>query len=199
MMGKGERTRAAILHKAAELINVQGVSGASMADVMQATGLQKGGIYNHFQSKEQLALEAFDYGFRLSSERMMEAIRDKHQPLERLEAIIRFFEEYVTAPPLRGGCILMNTAIDSDDTSPHLRERAMRAMTLWRKLIRRTVQQAITEGKLRPETDSDTVASLVIALSEGALMMSRLYDDTSHIRRAVDHLVAHVRSLRVAE
>ena len=60
-MRSGEQTRENIIRQAAALFNQQGFAGASMSDIMLATGLQKGGIYRHFESKEALALEAFDY------------------------------------------------------------------------------------------------------------------------------------------
>ena len=59
-MSKGEQTRERILARSAQLFNRQGYSGSSLSDIMRETGLEKGGIYNHFSSKEQLALEAFD-------------------------------------------------------------------------------------------------------------------------------------------
>ncbi|MHC5720487.1 MAG: TetR family transcriptional regulator, partial [Nostoc sp.] len=55
-MSKGEETKSRILYQAAELFNQQGYAGSSMSDIMRVTGLQKGGIYNHFQSKDDLAL-----------------------------------------------------------------------------------------------------------------------------------------------
>ena len=57
-MSKAEKTKENIVKQAAALFNQKGYSGSSISDIMQATGLQKGGIYNHFNSKEELALEA---------------------------------------------------------------------------------------------------------------------------------------------
>ena len=54
-MSKGEQTRERILARSAQLFNRQGYFGSSLADIMRETGLEKGGIYNHFSSKEQLA------------------------------------------------------------------------------------------------------------------------------------------------
>ena len=50
-MSKGEETKTRILQQAAELFNQQGYAGSSIADIMRVTGLQKGGIYNHFKNK----------------------------------------------------------------------------------------------------------------------------------------------------
>ena len=50
---KGQQTRQAIVEKAAPLFNKKGFEGTSLSDLMQATGLQKGGIYRHFSGKEE--------------------------------------------------------------------------------------------------------------------------------------------------
>ena len=59
-MSKGDDTKERIIEQTAPLFNQMGFFGSSLSDIMQATGLKKGGIYNHFGSKEQLALEAYD-------------------------------------------------------------------------------------------------------------------------------------------
>lgn len=197
-MRKGEQTKEAILERAVELFNVRGFSGASLSELMQATGLQKGGIYNHFASKEDLALQAFDYAVSLVSQRLMDSLKNRRTPMERLLGIISFFEGYFGSPPFKGGCIVLNTAIDSDDTFPILRERARHAMNLWRDLIRRTVTRGITQGKILPTADPDAVATLIIGTLEGAFMMTRLYDDQSHVQRAVEHLTGYVSTLQVS-
>jgi TetR/AcrR family transcriptional regulator, transcriptional repressor for nem operon len=190
---KGERTREAILARAIEVFNVQGFSGTSLHDLMQATGLQKGGIYNHFNSKEQLAVEAFDYAFAHISERMVDYLKGTKNGLARLTAIVQFFADYFEHPPVKGGCILLNTAIESDDTQPVLRERVLHAMDMWRDLIRRTVQKGIHYGDIRPEVDPDSMATLVIATLEGAMMLTKLYNDSTHLRRAVEHLLDYIQ------
>ena len=60
-MTKGEQTRKKIVAAAAPIFNQRGYEGSSLNDLMDATGLKKGGIYRHFSSKEELAAEAFDY------------------------------------------------------------------------------------------------------------------------------------------
>jgi AcrR family transcriptional regulator len=191
-MTKGDITRETILEKAVTLFNVYGYSGTSLKDIMDATGLQKGGIYNHFESKEALAVAAFDYAMARISDLMVHAIRGKRDPLERLDALIGFFEGYFEKPPIEGGCMLLNTAVESDDAYPVLREHARHWMSQWRELIRRTVDRGIERGKMRPTLVPDEVATLVIGTLEGAMMLSKLYDDATHIDRAVVYLRQYV-------
>ena len=63
-MGKGQITKEAILEKAAAIFNKHGYAGSSLSELMRETGLQKGGIYNHFRSKEEIMLQAFDYSIK---------------------------------------------------------------------------------------------------------------------------------------
>ncbi len=60
-MRKGELTRERIIAEAAPIFNQRGFAGSSMQDVMEATGLENGGLYRHFRSKEELAVESFRY------------------------------------------------------------------------------------------------------------------------------------------
>jgi TetR/AcrR family transcriptional repressor of nem operon len=61
VMTKGQQTRRKIAEAAAPIFNRRGYEGSSLSELMEATGLKKGGIYRHFSSKEELAAEAFDY------------------------------------------------------------------------------------------------------------------------------------------
>ena len=187
-MSKGDETRQMILQRAAELFNRKGYHGASMADIMQATGLEKGGIYNHFGSKDDLALEAFDYAVDLVRQEFQAALRDKRDAIDRLYAIVGVFRAQADGLPLAGGCPVLNTAIEADDTNPVLRDHARRAMDEWREFIRRTVEKGIERGQVRPEVEADELATFIIATVEGSLMLTQLYDDTRHINRAVQYL-----------
>src|SRR5579859_7841680 len=197
-MSKGEETRERILASSAQLFNRQGYFGASLADIMRETGLEKGGIYNHFSSKEQLALESFDYAYGLVQQRVREALAGKQNAIERLLAIVSVFQSEVDDPPVAGGCPILNTAIEADDANEVLRDRARAAMDDWRDTIHRIVNRGIERGEVRPTTDADEVASLLIAMLEGALMLSNLYRDSIHMKRAAAHMIRFIESLSIA-
>jgi TetR/AcrR family transcriptional repressor of nem operon len=187
-MGKGEQTRAMILARVAPLFNQQGYSGSSLSDIMQQTGLEKGGIYNHFKSKEQLALEAFDYSYAILDQRIRAMLAGKKHAIERLSALLAYFQELADDPPIAGGCPILNTAIEADDAEPALRDRARGAMDELRSTVRRIISKGIERGEVRPGIDVETWTSVMIATLEGAVMLSRLYQDSVHMRRAVEYM-----------
>ena len=193
---KGERTRQRIVELAAPVFNRQGYVGATLSDLVEASGLEKGGIYNHFGSKEQLALEAYDYAMSRVENSLARSQEGATDPVDRLTRMIRAFSKTARRPVLDGGCPIMNTAIEADDTHPELRDRAQASMTLWHRLVGRIVKDGKAEGCFAADLDPYALASTITAALEGALMLSRLYDDPAHMDRVVDHLVAHVNSLR---
>jgi AcrR family transcriptional regulator len=199
LMSKGEQTRERILASSAQLFNRQGYFGASLADIMRETGLEKGGIYNHFSSKEQLALESFDYAYGLIQERVRQALSGKFNAIERLLAIVTVFQGILEDPQVAGGCPILNTAIEADDANEVLRDRARSAMDNWRTTIHRIVNKGKERQQIRPGVDADEVASILIATLEGAIMLSNLYKDPLHIQRAADHIAHYIQSIQFSD
>ncbi|MGB7413437.1 MAG: TetR family transcriptional regulator C-terminal domain-containing protein, partial [Thermosynechococcaceae cyanobacterium] len=116
------------------------------------------------------------------------AVLRQHHAVDRLLGIMAIFNTL----PVAGGCPLMNTAIEADDTHPALKVRAQKAMTNLRKLLRHIVDTGIAKGELRATVDSDVFATILISSIEGSIMMSKLYDDPVHLERAIAHLTTYI-------
>ena len=194
-MLKAQQTKARIVRQAAELFNQKGYAGSSIADVMQATGLKKGGIYNHFKSKDELALAAFDYAVNLMSQEVWQAVKTKRNAIERLQALVSAYLIYIDKPPIAGGCPILNTAIEADDLDSPLRDRALAAINSWRGLIVRIIQKGIKKQEVRSTVEPDTVATIIICTIEGAIMMSQLEKNPIHLQRAIAHLQGYIKDL----
>jgi AcrR family transcriptional regulator len=194
---KGERTRQRIVEQAAKLFNVRGTAGASMADITEASGLEKGGVYNHFESKDSLVLEAFDYAAGLVRARRDAAAATGTTPLAKLRAMIDVQAEAARKPLLPGGCPLLNTAIESDDTNPALRSRVRREFDAWQDAFAAALRDAVAAGDLRP-VDAAAFASAAVAALEGGIMLSSLYRDQRHTAAVIAHLNAWLDGLASA-
>lgn len=195
-MTKGEQTKDHILERSAALFNRFGYSATSFGDIMAETGLEKGGIYNHFASKEALMLEAFEYAAQRLNRRYSDALEGQSNALERLNAVLAVFEATITDPPLRGGCPLLNAATESDDALPTLRSRVRRAINGWLTVIVGIVERGQIDGQLRRDVIATSTASVIFSALEGAVMLSRLYRDPVHIRNVVAFLRVYLNSLK---
>jgi TetR/AcrR family transcriptional repressor of nem operon len=185
-MTKGEQTKQKIVAAAAPIFNQRGYEGSSMAELMAATGLQKGGIYRHFASKEELAAEAFDYTWKAAWETRMQHVDESASGIEKVRQLIANFVD--SRPPVSGGCPVLNTAVDADDVNSVLRERGLKALRSWSSRLQAMIKEAVKAGETRPGVDPKTVATVIIASLEGGLMISRLERNSDALRRVQEHL-----------
>jgi TetR/AcrR family transcriptional repressor of nem operon len=191
-MRKGQETRERIAAQAAAVFNVAGYAGTAISDIMAATGLEKGGIYRHFENKEQLALAAFDYASAQVRERFAAGLSNQTHAADQLIAFLRVFRSYAENPPIVGGCPILNTAIESDDTNPALRERTKGVVQEWRSTIQAIVHTGIAHNQIHPNTDADKLALVLIASMEGAVMLAKLLGDPAPLEQAYQHLCAYI-------
>jgi TetR/AcrR family transcriptional regulator, transcriptional repressor for nem operon len=194
-MSKAQNTKAHIVQAAARLFNQQGFAGASMADIMAATGLQKGGIYNHFKSKDEIAMAAFDFNVAQLQRQLRLALKGQRQAIDRLIATLDWYEQLLDEPGMQAGCPILNTAIDSDDTHPALRQRAQRAMDQWLEMFRHILERGIQRGEIVASLDTEEAATFLIASIEGGVMMSKLYGDPQYLKRTLGYLRKYLRQL----
>ena len=186
MATKGQQTRQKIVIEAAPIFNRQGYAGSSLNDLMAATGLKKGGIYRHFSSKEELAAETFDYMWGEAWNAHMRQVDREAPGVEPLKQLIDSFVH--SRLSFKGGCPILNTAVDADDGNPVLRERVRKAVRKWIARSESMVERGAKRGEIRADVKPKTVATVILATLEGALMISRLERNDDALRRAQKHL-----------
>ena len=192
-MRKGEQTRREIIRKAAPIFNQKGYTGAALSDLMRATGLEKGGIYRHFESKQELAGEAFDYAWQIAMDARFEGTQEISNAVDRLTQIVRNFRDR-RAGLVPGGCPLLNTAIDSDDGNPQLRAKARRALRSWLDRLQSIAEEGQRRGEVRSDVDSAKLATLIASTLEGSLMLSRLQRKEEPLNLACRHLAEYLET-----
>jgi len=192
-IGRGAETRREIIRQAAPIFNRKGFAGAALSDLMAATGLEKGGIYRHFRSKQQLAAEAFDYAWDVASKLRTEGTEQIPNSVDRLQQLVRNFRDR-RAGLVPGGCPLLNTAIDADNGNFILRRKAQRALDGWLSRIRTIVEQGQQSREIRADVDPAAVAATVVSTLEGSLMIARLQRSELPIDQGCRHLQKYFES-----
>lgn len=190
---KGTRTRARILQSAAALFNRQGYAATPISDVLTAAGIEKGGLYRHFASKDALAAAAFDFAAQTTAAHHRAIWERATTSREKLSAVICGFAELEAAPPMAGGCPLFNAAIEADDRGGGLRTHVARALQNLHASVAQIVRGGIANHEF-DAVDADGVASVLVAALEGALVLARLERDACHLRRVGAHLESYVAS-----
>jgi TetR/AcrR family transcriptional regulator, transcriptional repressor for nem operon len=182
---KGKRTRQKIVEIAAVLFNQKGFTGCSMGDIVAASGLEKGTLYGHFSTKEELALLAFDYAWNDTSEKRLRNLETVSSAVDKLQMHI---DNYVNTPSFPGGCPLVNFAVDADDGNLALRTRVRKALKGWEDFLATIVEDGQSVGEINPEIEPHSVANLVISTLEGATVVARINKRSAALHDAQRHL-----------
>jgi TetR/AcrR family transcriptional repressor of nem operon len=188
---KGERSRQKIVESAAVLFNQKGFTGCSMGDIVAASGLEKGTLYGHFSTKEELALLAFDYAWKDTSEKRLRNLDTVSNAVDKLKLHII---NYVNTPSFPGGCPLLNFAVDADDGNLALRTRVRKALQGWEDFLAKLVEDGQTAGEINPEIGPHSVANLMISILEGATVVARINKRSAALDDAQRHLSLYLET-----
>ena len=170
---KGSHRRTAILASAAPIFNQRGFAGTSVSAILAATRLEKGGLYNHFASKEELAIAAFEYAWRQVNAYFARSLAGTAPGAPYLHAYVDAFTDYIARPVIEGGCPLANAALDADDALPFLNDLVRAAFEQVRSFVRHHVTRAVELGHFGRRTDVAATADFTIASLQGSLLLAR--------------------------
>jgi len=112
--------RQEILRAAARLFQQQGYDGTSMNDVAAALKLSKGGLYHHFQSKDEILFDLMSHAMDITEQRVIAPAKTIADPEERLRAVIRLHIGVVMSEREREITVMLH---ENHPLSPALRRR----------------------------------------------------------------------------
>jgi len=182
-MPKAEETKAWIIEKTAPVFNRKGFTGTTLSDMEEATGLTKGSIYNNFVNKDEVALAVFDYNLAMVNN-LVSAEMSKHTTAKgQLLAYVNVYGNDVLKRPFpEGGCPVLNTAVESDDTHPELRKKASAAITAWKNKIVSLIEKGKKDKEFRHSVNAEEVALTMVATIEGGIMVSKVTGRLNYLK-----------------
>lgn len=175
-----ERTKKEIIEKSAPVFNVHGYAGTKMQMLIDATGYQMGGIYRHFDTKMDLAKEVFKYSYKTQIRVNLE-VDSSLNPKEKLLTILRNYTMMIYKPRIIGGCPILNTATEVDDTNEDFRKLTKNAIHEVVGIIESIIEEGKSKGTFQPTIDSKKEASYIFATMEGAILMGKISRDSQII------------------
>lgn len=195
---RSEQTRRLIIEKAAPIFNKKGYAGTSISDLTTATGLTKGSIYGNFKDKNDVAANAFQHNIDLIFDFFREELAAVATPLEKLLAYPRGFRKIYRMVLAYGGCPILNTAVEADDTHAVLRKMATDVFIRWKKAIATLIERGIDDETLDNDADPEASAEVLIALMEGGIALSKVTGEESYFLNALDTAEAMIDDLKLS-
>ncbi|MEZ4722545.1 MAG: TetR/AcrR family transcriptional regulator [Flavobacteriales bacterium] len=188
MISKAKRTRQHILEKVAPVFNKQGYFGTSMSQITTAIGLSKGAVYGNFESKEELAIEAFNYNLRKVIFPLADRINAVDGAILKLKTITGFYREYYAHTLPFGGCPIINVGIDSNNQNPKLTERVQYIIRRLTDQMAEIIEIGKQQGEIKQDVSSLSTARRMYSMIEGALFSSVLMHDEAHLLEMMDYI-----------
>lgn len=189
-MNKGERTKKFIIEKSSSLFNTIGYKSTSINEIMKATGLKKGGIFYHFDSKDDLAKAAFSYSLMTLKDNYLQAIQSKETAKEQFQAFTTIFMTLLNNDIIDGGCPLMNAAIEADDSDILIEDSIKEGFAGLINIIRDIIEFGKSRNEIDIQADSEQLAVFILSSMEGALALSRLYKDKRYLDMVIMQITA---------
>jgi TetR/AcrR family transcriptional regulator, transcriptional repressor for nem operon len=172
-----ENVKEQIVAAAVEALHRKGFNGTSVQDITDAAKVPKGSFYNHFDSKEELAVAAVDRYWQGLLGRLGPLSNAKTPAVDRLKAYFRDLGERGRAREYRTGCMIGNMSTEMAGQSDMVRDRLAIVLAAWSRAIESCVREAQAEGAMRRDLDAKTIASFVLNAWEGAVMRSKVDRD----------------------
>lgn len=183
-MSKAEKTRQFIVEKTAPLFNIKGYAGTSLSDMTEATGLTKGSIYGNFSNKDEVAMACLEHNLKQVHAIIRQEMDKQASISEKLKVYVEVYSNFSKFPFPEGGCPILNTATEADDTHPQLKRIAADAVNSWKTNIIRLIEQGIEAGEFNAKVNPEQTALTIIAMLEGSIMITKLTGKLNY-RKAV--------------
>lgn len=193
---RGERTRAEILARAVDLASIDGLEGLTIGRLASDLGLSKSGLIRHFGSKEELQLATIAAAGELFAAAVLSSASDLEPGLERLQAVVAGWLEYLVGDTFAGGCFFYATAPEVDRRPGRARDALVTSVRAGIALMRQDVAAAQTDGDIDSDVDPDQIVFEIHAAIQEANLWHLLLDDADAVARsrcAVDAVMTRHR------
>lgn len=191
---KGERTRQHFIEVSANLFNRKGYAGTAVSEILEATGYSKGALYRTFPSKDALSLEAFKHNLDKLRRGLVQHIQAEKSAIDQLLAIPNFYIKVSIEQLVPGGCPILNTAIEVDDTHPKMNEMVKKAFLNWKNLILEIIEDGKSTKEFKQELDAHEMAFYIIATIEGSIALAKTFKDKHVLTSNMEQLKTYIRT-----
>jgi TetR/AcrR family transcriptional repressor of nem operon len=172
----------------------RGYAGTSMANLLSHAGVNSGSFYHFFESKEALLRAVLETYLGALRPMIVEpAFARAQEPVERIFAILEGYRERILQTECKYGCPLGRLALEIDPENRPAHGLIAENFQGWIGAVRECIDQM--QDRLPPGTDRDALATYVLAVMEGGVMLSRSYGAVDPFDRTIAQLREHFRLL----
>ena len=194
---KGTRTRRNIIEKSLQLFCVKGYYNTAINDILDATGLTKGGLYGHFSSKEDIWYAVYDEALSIWRQVIFKDIHSNASPLERIEAFIENdIINKLGNDVFGGGCFFHSMLVELSGQSDAMSRHILAGFMQLDGLLCSWLEQADQQGMLKQGLNFKEIANYIIISLNGAAALYASSRDPAILDHTVGQLHFYIRQLK---
>ncbi len=166
-----------IIDSAQELFHRQGFQQTSLDDITRVSGVTRSNLYYHFNSKEELGLEALrDRIKHYEAEVLEPTLRNTSlPPSERLSAFYSRVAAYHRSQIPPAGCPFGNLAVEMCGTNDNFREVLSSFFDMWEDTLGSCISEGIESGEFRGDYPPRLMARMILSHLEGVILMVKTH------------------------
>lgn len=197
MARKGAQTRQKIIEKCLRLFCVKGYANTSVNDILQATGLTKGGLYGHFAGKQDLWYAVYDAALSTWRKVVFQGIQSNAGPLERIGTLIENdLKKKLGGNVYGGGCFFHRMLVELSGQSNAMSDHLMQGFNQLAGLISAWLKEADQQGQLKENLDHNQIANYIVVVLNGAAALHGASRNPDVLDHTLSQLRFYIRQLK---
>lgn len=176
---------------------MKGFLSTSIQDIMDAAKTSKGGLYNHFQSKEELFFAVLGEARKIWREKTLAGLDEVEKPVAKVKKLLKNYRDrYLKdTEDFPGGCIFVALSVELDDQRPKLANEIKEGFVRLKYMIKSLLDKGKESGELRNDVDTNAVTELVFVGMVGASVIYNMEKSSESADQCFNSLIEYLDQL----
>jgi TetR/AcrR family transcriptional repressor of nem operon len=186
-----------IIWESLKLFSLKGFLSTSIHDIMEETKVSKGGLYNHFKSKDDIFLAVLGEAQKIWRHRSLAGLDQIEKPVAKVKRLLenyrdRYLKDKETFP---GGCLFVTLSVELDDQNPVFSQMLNEGFIGVKAMIKRFLDQGKDSKELRSDVNTEEVTEMIFSGMLGASVIYGMQKSAASLDNCISALVNYLDSL----
>jgi AcrR family transcriptional regulator len=189
--------REKIIHESLKLFSLKGYLNTSIEDILDHASSSKGGLYNHFRSKDELFVAVLSQARRIWRTKVLDGLDQLDDPIVKVKKLLEnYANRYLKdAENIPGGCVFVTLSVELDDQRPDFAREIGDGFHRFQAMIKRFLDEAKASGRLSEQVNTDAVSRMLFAGMLGASVLYGIDKSAETIDKCIASLTAYLDGL----
>jgi AcrR family transcriptional regulator len=186
-----------IVHESIKLFSLKGFLSTSTQDIMREARTSKGGLYNHFKSKDDIFYAVLSEARKIWRQRNLNGLDQIEKPVAKVKKLLENYRDrYLTdSETFPGGCIFVTLSVELDDQNALFSRALNEGFIQLKAMIKRLLDQGKESGEIREDINTESVTEMIFSGMLGASVMYGTEKSEAGLNRCINALIDYLESL----